>query len=63
VALTKAEETAVGFAGQLSMTVLEFVPKWLRIGIRIPFNLAEKASERAEEVYSEASEAVEELAA
>jgi hypothetical protein len=63
VALTNAEETAVDFAGHLSTTVLEIVPKWLEIGMRIPFQLANKAGKRAEELYSETAETLEELAA
>jgi hypothetical protein len=63
VAVTTAEEAAVNLAGQVSLSVLTTIPKWLRLGLSVPFGLAEETAERVEEAYSEGSEVVKELAA
>ncbi len=63
MALTTAEETAVNLAGQWSITVLDLVPRWVNIALGKPFELAEQASDRAESFLSEATAAVEDLAA
>lgn len=63
VAATTAEENAVNFAGQMTIRVLDALPKLLWAGLGTPFRVAGKTLDRAEELYSDASLFAEELAA
>ena len=63
VRVMETEESAVNAAGQMTLNFLEVLPRLVRSALRVPTRLARQLSFKMEDLYAEASTAVDRLAA
>jgi hypothetical protein len=63
VVLTTAEETLVNMTGNLAKVALQAVPRFLQAGVRLPFVMAGNTADKAQQIYGEAKDFAQDLAA